>query len=449
MRMYDVIVAGGGVAGVTAAVAAARNGARTLLVERHNALGGTMTVASVGPMMTFHDALGRQCIKGLAQEVVDRLMAIAASPGHVLDNTAYCYSVTPFDTEALKLVAQRMVLEAGAEILYQTYISDAIVEGQMVEGIVVENKGGRQLLGARVVIDSTGDADVAMRAGAECMFGRPGDGLTQPASLMFRIGGVDLARLKAFSRERPELFHWGPEGAAFYAGKPLSVVAGFEPLIGAARASGELNVEREHVLFFPTDRPDEAFVNISRVTRLNFVDPWQLSQAEIIVREQIWQITAFLRKHVPGLENAHIITSGAQIGIRESRRIVGEYVLTGEDCLGALKFADVVARNAYPVDIHQPNGVGGDNRFLKPGEWYTIPFRCFVPKVMDGLLANGRCLSTDHVAHASTRTSPTCMAMGQAAGTAAAIAVRQDVPLRKVDVAELQATLKAQGADLG
>ena len=449
MKSYDVIVAGGGVAGVTAAVAAARNGARTLLVERHNCLGGTMAAGLVGPMMTFHDALGRQVIAGLAQEIVDRLVALGASPGHIPDTSGYTSTITPFDAEALKLVAQRMVLEAGAEVLLHTYIAAPVVSDQAAAGIVVENKGGRETLGAAVVIDATGDADVAARAGAACAVGRPEDGLTQPASLMFRIVGVDLARLKAHAHAHPEDFRLGPDGPAGYDRQALIAVCGFWRAVRQAQAAGEFHVERDHVLFFSTHRPDEAIVNMSRVTRLQPLDPWALTRAELTAREQVFEILAFLRRHVPGLEQARLVASGAQIGVRESRRIVGEYVLTGDDCAGARKFPDAIARSAYPIDIHQPDGQGNLDRFLPPGETYDVPYRCLVPRGIDGLLVAGRCISTDHQAHGSTRVSPTCMAFGQAAGTAAALAVRLGVSPRQVPVDELQALLRRQGASLG
>jgi hypothetical protein len=442
------MVAGGGVAGVTAAVAAARNGARTLIVERHNSLGGTMGAALVGPMMTFHDQLGRQAIGGLAQEVVDHLVALGASPGHIPDTSGYTSTITPFDNEYLKLVAQRMVLEAGAEILFQTYITEAIVKDDAVSGIVVENKGGRQMLGAQVVIDATGDADVAARAGAEYMLGRPEDHLTQPASLMFRVTGVDLALLKAYAHAHPEELRLGQKGAAGYDAEPLIAVCGFQHALQDARARGELHLERDAVLFFSTNWPDQATINMSRVTRIDPLDPWALSGAEITAREQVFEILAFLRRHVPGMQRIRLMDTGAHIGLRESRRIVGEYILTGEDCVNARQFPDAVLRNAYPVDIHQPDGSGGTDLFLTPGETYTIPYRCLVPVRIDGLLATGRCISTDHVAHASTRTSPTCMALGQAAGTAAALAIRRGVQPREVPVTELQGMLRRDGANL-
>lgn len=449
MRTYDVIVAGGGIAGVAAAVAAARNGARTLIVERHNSLGGTMAAGLVGPMMTFHDQLGRQVIRGLAQEVVDRLVALGASPGHIPDTSGYTSTITPFDSEYLKLVAQRMVLEAGADILYQTFIVEAITVDNTVRGIAIVNKGGRQMLEAGIVIDATGDADVAATAGAACQLGRPGDHLTQPASLMFRVSGIDVDKIRAHAHAHPEEFRLGSRGPQGYDTEQLLAVCGFQDAIRQAREQGELHLERDAVLLFSTNWPDQATVNMSRVTRINPVDPWDLSRAEIEAREQVFEIIAFLRRHIPGMQKIRLMDTGAHIGLRESRRIVGEYVLTGDDCVSARHFDDAILRNAYPVDIHQPDGSGGTDLFLPPGETYTIPYRCLVPVETDGLLAAGRCISTDHVAHASTRTSPTCMALGQAAGTAAALAVRLGVQPRALLTGELQRVLKTQGADLG
>jgi len=445
---FDVIVAGGGVSGVTAAAAAARNGAHTLLVERHNCLGGSLTSGSVGPMMTFHDGLGRQVIAGLAQEIVDRLVALDASPGHIPDTSGYTATITPFDPEALKLVAQRLVLEAGAQVLLQTWIAGVLQEGQAANGLEVENKGGHSILRARVVIDATGDADVAARAGAAFVVGRPTDGLTQPASLMFRVTGFDPAPLRAYAHEHPEDLRLAAAGPDGYDRERLLAVCGFQRQLRAAQERGELHLERDQVLFFNTDQPDQLFINMSRITRLDPLDPWSLSRAELAAREQVFEILRFLRRHIPGCAGLRLMATGAQLGLRESRRIVGAYVLTGEDCVQARRFPDAIARNAYPIDIHQPDGRGNVDLFLPPGETYDIPYRCLLPRDHDGLLVTGRCISTDHLAHGSTRVSPTCMALGQAAGTAAALAVQTGVPPREVNIEALRGRLSSQGASL-
>jgi len=443
---WDVIVAGGGMSGFVAATAAARNGARTLLVERDACLGGTMTTGLVGPMMTFHSARG-QVIGGLAQEVVDRLVALHASPGHIFDASGYVHSITPFDGEALKLVAQRMLLESGAQLLLHSPIVDVICRDGGVQGVVVQHKGGRQALRAGVVIDASGDGDVAAWAGAEVETGRSADGLTQPMSLMFKMIDVDVAQLRAYLQAHPEVARLSPQGAAVYAQQKLTAVCAFGDVLQESIAAGELPLRREHVLVFSTAYEDEVTVNMSRVARLSPLDGWSLTQAEIQGREQIFAIARFLQRRIPGFAAARLAASGGRIGIRESRRVVGEYVLDATDILAGRRFADAIARSAYPIDVHAPDpGENHLDRFLMGGEYYEIPYRCLLPGGLDGLLVSGRCISTTHEAHGATRVSPSCMAFGQAAGTAAALAVRSQVQPRDLDAGMLRRVLIDQGA---
>jgi len=446
-QQWDVIVVGGGVSGVTAATAAARNGADTLLVEKDAALGGTMATCLVGPMMTFH-SYREQVIAGLAQEVVSRLMALHASPGHILDTSGYVATITPFDAEALRLVAQRMVLEAGAQVLYHSTVVDVAMGGESLQGVVIQHKGGRETLQARVVVDASGDADVAYQAGAPCEYGRPVDGLVQPVSLMFKVAGWDKGVFTAYALQHPEVLRLGPEGVAPYARQHLVAVCGFVDALQDSIARGELPLKREHVLFFNTQRPSEVIVNMSRVMEVDVLDPWDMSCAETLAREQVFAILEFLRRHVPGFADAYLVSSGARVGIRESRRVVGEYMLTAEDVLTARRFPDAIARSAYPIDIHalSANQAGDYDRKLAAGESYDIPYRCLVPQRVDGLLVAGRCISTTVEAHASTRVSPTCMAFGQAAGTAAALAVKKGIQPRQLDSQELRSVLVQQGA---
>jgi hypothetical protein len=228
----------------------------------------------------------------------------------------------------------------------------------------------------------------------------------------------------------------------------LTAVAGLQTLWNAARASGDVNVPRELVSFFASPYPDEVTVNMTRVTDIDPLDPDDLTRAEVEARLQAMQLLTFFRARVPGFANARIAATAAQIGIRESRRIVGEYTLTANDVLGARTFADAVARSAYPIDIHNPSGAGTTTRRLAPGASYEIPYRCLVPQHLEGLVVAGRCISTTHEALASTRLTPTVMTLGQAAGTAAAQAVRAGVPLRAVDTGGLRARLIADGVDL-
>jgi ribulose 1,5-bisphosphate synthetase/thiazole synthase len=453
---WDVIVVGGGVSGVVAATAAARNGAETLLIEKDGSLGGTMTTCLVGPMMTFHSR-SEQLIEGLPQEVVDRLKAMGASPGHILDTTGYVATVTPFDTESLKLVAQRLVLESGAELLLHALVVDVETDGEGISGVVVHSQGEQRRLEGQVIIDVTGDAHVAAKAGARCELGRPEDDLVQPVSLMFKVRGWDKESFTDYVVRHPEELRLSSQGVSPYKKEPLVAVAGFEETLQEAIEAGEIpGLHREHVLFFNTHRPDEVTVNMSRVTGVNPLDPEELTWAEVAAREQVFDIMAFLRQRIPGFRNASIVDVGQRVGIRESRRVVGEYMLTGKDVAEGRRFPDVIARSAYPIDIHalKPEEIDVKHAefkddFLSQGVTYEIPYRCLVPETVEGLLAAGRCMSTTVEAHGATRTSPSCMAFGQAAGTAAALAVENDVTPREVDVSELQETLIAQGANLG
>jgi len=451
---WDVLVIGGGLTGVIAATAAARNGATTLLVERDGALGGTMTACLVGPMMTFH-AVNEQVIRGLPQELVDRLVARGASPGHILDTSGYVATVTPFDAEALRLVAQQMVLASGARILFHTTVTDTTMAGDTITGVVTHAHGTTRTLRGRVVIDATGDADVAALAGAPTTYGRPADGLVQPVSLMFRVASWDRESFTAYVMAHPEVLRLSRHGIAPYRTEPLVAVSGFGDLLQQATAAGELgDLRREHVLFFNTHRPDEVTVNMSRVAGVNPLDPESLTAAEIAAREQVHTIMAFLRRRVPGFAHAHIAAVGARVGVRESRRIAGEVVLTGDDIRTGRRWPDAIARSAYPIDIHPPTGLatldepGLHDDFANQGVTYDIPYRALVPQSVEGLLAAGRCISTTPEAHGATRVSPSCMAFGQAAGTAAALAVRAGIAPRAVDIAALQRTLIAHGAHL-
>lgn len=445
-KYWNVIVCGGGLAGVCAAVAAARNGASTLLVERDGSLGGTMTNSLVGPMMTFHSP-EQQVIGGLAQEIVDRLEAMDASPGHILDASEYCHTITPFDAEALKLVCQRMVLEAGAQILYHTLVTGVMKDGDRLTGIQVTHKAGSEKLSADVVIDASGDGDIAWLAEAPFEFGRPSDGRVQPISMMFKIANADNDALRAYISTHPEEPRRTEEKLKIYMAQPLNINTGFNEKLQAYIKANNVPLERGGLLFFNTVYEDEFIVNTSRIAGVNPLDPWALSEAENIGREQVFALFDFFKKEVPGFANARLVSVGARLGIRESRRIVGEYVLTGEDIMAQRRFHDDVVTCAYPVDIHGLKPGENENAaYPYQGETYGIPYRCLVPLKVDQLLVAGRCISTTRIAQGSMRTSPTIMAIGHAAGTAAALSLRQECAPRDLDTQELRRVLVKEGA---
>ncbi len=443
---YDVLVVGGGNAGCAAALAAARGGARTLLVERYGFLGGTATAAMVGPWMTFHSGSDR-IVGGIAQEIVERLVSLGGSPGHIPDSSDYVSTITPFDPEIHKALLFDLMRESGVELLLHAYFLNALRDRRgAVDGARFATVGGPRDVRAQRTVDATADAFVAASAGVELQSG-DARGRVQPASLMFRLSHVDLSLLSRYVRTHPDQMR---SSLAAHERTPdaLTAVAGLYALWNAARERGEVDVPRELVSFFISPYPDEVTVNMTRVTDIDPLDPDDLTRAEIEARSQTMQLLGFFRRSVPGFAAARIAATATQIGIRESRRIVGAYTLTASDILNARTFPDAVARSAYPIDIHNPSGAGTTTYRLPPGAAYEIPYRCLVPAQVERLLVAGRCISTTHEALASTRLTPTVMTLGQAAGTAAGLSLAADVAPRELNPAALRERLIADGVDL-
>jgi hypothetical protein len=264
---------------------------------------------------------------------------------------------------------------------------------------------------------------------------------------MFRLSHVDLGALSAYVRQRPEQMRSSLK-AHERTPERLTAVAGLYELWESARARGVVNVPRELVSFFASPYADEVTVNMTRVVDVDPLDPDDLTRAEVEARAQVMELVAFFRSDVPGFKNARLAATATQIGIRESRRIVGAYTLTAEDVLQARRFDDAIARSADPIDIHNPGGSGTTTHRLPPGASYEIPYRCLVPQRIDDLLVAGRCISTTHEALASTRLTPTVMTLGQAAGTAAALSLEADVAPRALDPQVLRERLVRDGVDL-
>ena len=443
----DVLVVGGGPAGIGAAIGAAEAGANVVLVERYGFLGGNATAALVMPLMSFHTQMHRRekrgstsllptdhgegdpVIAGVLQRLLLRLVQSGGAIAPSID-TGY---VVPFDPEVFKAVALALLDEAGVRFLFHAFGSDVLNDNGRIAGAVLESKSGPLAIEAKIVVDCTGDADLAARAGAPFEIGREQDGLCQPMTLMARITEFDRSKFAAYVREHPGQWRG---------------VHGLWDLIKQATDAGELKLPRDDILFFATPHEREVSLNCTRVQRVLGIDVWDLSQAEFVARRQLREIERFLRRHVPGFEQAYVVQSGVQVGVRETRRIVGEYRLTADDILGARKFDDVIARGTYPVDIHSPTGKGTVLKHLPPGQAYDIPLRCLMPQGTDNLLVAGRAISGTHEAHSSYRVMPISMATGQGAGVCAALAARAGVTPRQVDMREVQAELRRQGATL-
>lgn len=440
----DVLVIGAGPAGIGAAVAAARNGAKTLLVERYGFLGGNLTAAMVNPMFTFHDVNGRQVIRGIAGEVVDRLVALTASPGHVTDLTFDNASMTPFDPEGMKLLLFDMAEETGVELLLHSAFADAVAEDGRVKHVIVENKSGRQAIRPKFVIDCSADADVVARVGAPFVKGREEDGAMQPVTLFYRIGGVNYDVLRSWMKSNRELLKDSPTDAEIDSNRTLAFL-GLTELVKKAVEAGEFPAEAApRILMYQLPREGQIAVNCTRLQGIDGTRVEDLTRAEIATRRQAWEIHRFLKKHVGGFEGSYVLDTGVQVGVRETRRIVGDYTMTEEDVLESRKFPDGIACGTFAIDIHPPDGK--QQIFTGSGKAvYEIPYRSLLPQGLDNLLVAGRCLSATHHAFGSVRVMATAMATGQGAGTAAALAVKGDLSSRGVDVKEIRETLLRQG----
>ncbi len=437
MARWDVLIVGGGTAGAVAAIAAARQGAKTLVLEQNGFLGGTQTGALVVPMMGFSTS-DELLIRGLNEEIIGRCEAFRPGGDGIW-----------FDPETVKYVLEQMALQAGAELLYHLMVTDPILDGSTIVGVHTWSKSGGRPYFARQVVDCSGDADVAFRAGVPCQSGREGDGLNQPASLRFILGNVHLEALAAFLSEL--------DGGAH---KPPKVEFGFSRGMGTALHIGKLvdQAEADRVLspaeggyvqaFSIPGRPGEMAFNCPRITHVNGARVEDLTRSQILGRQRILHIIEFCRRYLRGFEEAYLAWVAPMVGIRETRRIVGEYVLTADDVLGARKFGDRIAKNCYPIDLHNPGGEGTVLRKLPPGEHHDIPYRCLVPLKVENLLVAGRCISATFEAQGSIRIQANCRAFGEAAGTAAALCAARGITPRELPAEELLDVLRANGANV-
>lgn len=419
---FDVAVCGGGPSGIMAALAAARNGARVILLERYGFLGGMATAAFVNPVSTFRKN-GQQVIRGLPWEFVERL----AQEGGALKD--YPSGNVPVDAEKYKLIAQRMLLEAGVKLSLHTYIADAACHDGVIRHLIVVNKSGLSAVAGDYVIDCTGDGDVAAACGAPMQ--PPDKDGQQPCSLGLRLGGVKTGEL-------PNLHPCIPNNRS----QMFGVREAFE------RVKDRERIPQFGGPWFCTvllDKEGIVNVNITR-TAADATDAGEVSAAECRLREEVFQFVYLLKKYIPAFRDCFLLSTAVQTGFRESRRIRGSHTLSEEEYCRAVHFPDSVARGAHPIDIHYSANTRQDVRFLEQAGY--IPYRVMTIPGFRNLLTAGRCVSVDRAVFASIRVQATAMALGQAAGTAAALCRRDGRAVGDADIAALRTVLIRQGADI-
>jgi glycine/D-amino acid oxidase-like deaminating enzyme len=450
----DVVVCGGGVSGVIAALAAARQGARAVLVEHHGFLGGVTTAALVNGIGGWQfDLDGAPLIGGIPLEVVGRIVAAGggdvaqvenlatrrATPPDYRDGGLGCYWVQ-VNPEAAKWALDRLMEESGVRVLLHAQAVHPLLTAGRISGVLIESKSGREAITAPVVIDCTGDGDLAARAGAPFAIGREEDGACQPMTAIYVAGNAP----------RPHL--WYRDEATDPEQDPLRR-GRFRGAVADARERGTLTRNPNDLFCAATQiaRRDErtSAVNFTRIQGRSAVDVADLTAAEIEGRQQVREAISFQRTYMPGCADAYVVQVAPHIGIRESRRILGDHVLTGAEVLAAAHFPDAIARGIYLLDIHNPKEVGKPSMLRMLDRPYSIPYRCLLPRGIEGLLVAGRCISGDATALASYRVQSHAMAIGQAAGTAAALAAQRGITPRALSTDLLRTTLRQAGANVG
>ena len=416
---YDVIVAGAGPAGICAAVAAAREGANVALVERYGIVGGNLTAGYVGPIL---GTVGR----GTMRDELVRLLSVPENDMIGITGKAH-------DIEEAKRTLTEFVAREAIDVYLQSAVYDVIKEENAVRGLLLATNEGPLALTARITVDATGDAVVSYLCGAEIEKGRD-DGLMQPVTLEFTLDGVDDSRGVVCIGDVDEVELDGER---------------FLDFCRRCADEGKLPPTLAAVRLHPTTHAGQRQVNTSQVNGVDSTRVGDLFPAEVELRRQIKLLVDFFRAELPGYEQCRCIASGTTVGVRESRRVLGDYVITAEELAEGKRFDDAVVHRAeFIVDIHNPAGAGQAEAQIQYCKPYDLPYRCFVPRGIENLYTAGRCISGTHRAHASYRVMSICMAMGEAVGIAATLCARKGYTPRTLDVGELQRTMTGKGIEL-
>ena len=442
-KNVDVLIAGGGTAGFIAGLASARNGANTLIIDKQRCLGGQFTAGMQGAWVGFSDK-EKVIVKGIAWELRSLLIEKNA---YVEENTDtdVCYL---YDPEVAKIVLDEMARkEPNLKAFLNTSVIDVISEGDRIAGLVVLSEMEQMEIRAKVVIDCTGDAAVAAKAQVPCEI-RPKKEI-QPMTLMGKLAGVNMERVKQYYRENPpKLDNAVPPAWREFKTYPGFNHYGLKDELQNVKLPPRLEYVRDWLaIFSSTPNPGELTINCSGAIESHSIAGFEeRSEQETISQQRLYDVAEVLKMHVPGFENSYITGMASLLGIRESRRIIGDYKVTLDDFRSARQFEDNIGKGAMPAGTHTPDGITMDVYNLEPGKSMGIPYRCMLPKGKEGLLVSGRCSSYEAAVANCIRCMAQVMAMGEAAGTAAAIAVKQGVTPRGININMLQEALRKQQA---
>lgn len=408
MKKYDLIVVGGGISGVAAAVSAARDGLKTLLIEKYGCLGGAMSMSLVYPFMKYSmpDENGKKKLlsDGIFSEMRKRWEA--------LGDTSF---------ETYKIVFDDMVSEAGVDVLFHSTVFKIDRTDRRINKLYATSKSGVLELEADYFIDTSGDGEIISMAGCDIQLGRESDNLCQPMTTCFRVSGINEE--------------------IFYKDIPM-----MQEKYKEYKAVGKLDNPRENILMFAGLGDGVIHFNTTRIIKHNPVDPIEISKAEILARKQVGEMMSFLREVSTAFKDCTLISIANHIGVRESRKLKGVHILTAEEIKKCVSFPDTIALGNYEIDIHNPEGTGTELYYFKDNEFYQIPYRSLLPKEYDNLLVAGRCLSATHQAHSAVRILPICACLGEAAGTAIALAKNTTNNTQNIDYKQLREILKNKGA---
>lgn len=434
----DIVVVGGGTTGPFAAISAARRGKKVVMIERFGSLGGNLTLG-------LNTKPSGALIGGLPLEVwnLARSTGGAGADYMATSKTGGVKIASPCDPEIMKILLTRLCVESGVQILFETFVSAPVVEDGVITGVIIESKAGRQFISAKVVIDCSADADIAAQADVPFVMGAGDSDVTmQPVSMYYTMNGVDMKRLAEWARTCDDI----PARAIPDDDEELLYglwLTGFNGMIKQFEADTGTSLQRDNITLKTAN--GLMYVNATRVLGVDIFSPIEFTGAIVECYRQIEAVTEFLCTRVPGFEEAHIGQIAPVLGVRETRHIRGEYTLTGPDALEGKRFEDSIAADTSALDIHDPKGGDVDFRGMQP---YEIPYGCLVPLGVEQLLVAGRCISADHTAHARSRNMPACMATGQAAGIAAAVALEEGVSVRDVSIGKVQDALRSIGMPL-